>query len=81
VAITFAPRRLATCTAARPVEPEAPWMSTVSPAAEAAAGHQAVVRGLVVAEQVARLVEGEPPGTGARGGGRDRPGREAAPGW
>jgi hypothetical protein len=32
VAITVAPRRFARCTAARPVAPDAPWMSTVSPA-------------------------------------------------
>ena len=32
MAITFAPRIFATCTAARPVAPEAPWISAVSPA-------------------------------------------------
>ena len=31
VAITVAPRCFAMCTAARPVDPEAPWISTVSP--------------------------------------------------
>ena len=58
-AIVLAPRPLATCSAAVPTPPAAPWTSTVSPSLQAPAQQQREVGGVVVEDQRRALGEVE----------------------
>ena len=64
MAVTRAPAAAASCTAAMPTPPAAPWMQTRSPSAEAALREEGVVGGGERLGEAARLVPGHPVGHG-----------------